>query len=472
MVIKHFQKLTLLAISLTIFACKDPNLTDFTPDPQSYPEWEIGSHGSQASPNYEVVFPKDKIQTLDIIIRKSDWDSLNVRQKDNYYGIEFGTAFNKVTAKQSQQINNSFAGAYLGKNAPAFVEAQLKFNNKTWRNVGLRYDGILSLITNWTSGIRKLPLFIESNAFENKFPDTKGQKIYGFKDLSFEPGFNDTAMIANKISSEVFNDNGVPCPRKAFYKVYIDYGEGRKYYGVYTASELAEDTYVKGAFGDNMGNIYQPFSALKTFTKGYMVKKNNISEANFADIETLVSVLNSSKRTTDKALWLEQLNKQFDVDRYLKWLAINTAIRGDENHDEGYGLYTQSNGKMGIFPFQTSYCFRFPPVTTTAQPDTEISVDLGYTKVSEQYPLVKYLLVEPEYFAKYKQNVKVFNDTYFLTDKMTALVERNHALIAPAIAEEIVPFSQLKNPSQFTNGLSDLKNFITKQKALLVDFVK
>jgi spore coat protein H len=472
MIQKSIQKGVLMVFVLTLFfSCKDKDL-DFTPSPQNYPEWEANSHGSQASPNYEVVFPKDKIQTLDIVLRKSDWDSLNMRQKDSYYGVEFGTAFNRITAKQSQLLNNSFSGSFIGKTAPAFVEAQLKFNNKTWRNVGLRYDGVLPLITNWTSGIRKLPFLIEGNSFEGKYPDTKGQKIYGFKALSFDPGFNDTVMISNKISSEVFNDNGVPCPRKAFYKVYIDYGEGRKYFGVYTASELAEDAFVKGTFDNNNGNIYQPFSTLKTFSKGFMVKKNNVSEANFADIETLVSVLNSTKRTTDKALWLGQLNKQLDVEKYLKWLAINTAIRGDENHDEGYGLYTQSNLKMAIFPFQTTYCFRFPPTSMTQQPDTEITVDLGYTKASDQYPLVKYLLAEPDYFAKYKQYVKVFNDTYFLVDKMTALVERNHALIAPAIAEEIAPFSQLKNPTQFTSGLSDMKNFITKQKALLVDFVK
>jgi spore coat protein H len=469
---RNFQKGVFIAFAFMVFACKDPNMTDFAPSPQSYPEWEAASHGSQASPNYDAVFPKDKMQVLDIVVRKSDWDTLNARQKESYFGIEFGTPFNKITAKQSQLLNNSFTGSYIGNTAPRFVEAQLKFNNKTWRNVGLRYDGVLSLITNWANGIRKLPFLLEGNSFEGKYPDTKGQKIYGFKALSFEPGFGDTAMIANKISAEIFNDNGVACPRKAFYKVYIDYGEGRKYFGVYTASELAEDAFIKGAFGDNTGNIYQPFSTLKTFSKGFMVKKNNVQEANFADIETLVSVLNSTKRTTDKALWLAQLNKQLDVDRYLKWLAVNTAIRGDENHDEGYGLYTQSNLKMGIFPFQTAYCFRFPPVTTTQLPDTEITVDLGYTKVSDQYPLVKYLLAEPEYFAKYKQYVKVFNDTYFLTDKMTALVERNHALIAPAIAEEVAPFSQLKNTAQFTNGLSDMKNFITKQKALLVDFVK
>jgi spore coat protein H len=468
---KHLPNLISLAFALLIFGCKDKDL-DFSPSTQAYPEWEASSHGNQVSPNYDLVFPKEKLQILDITLRKSTWDSLNAQQKDNYYGIEFGTAFNKVTAKQSQQINNSFTGSFIGKAVPAFVEAQLKFNNKTWRSVGLRYDGVLSLISNWTGGIRKLPFLIEPHALEAKFSDTKGQKIYGFNALSFEPGFNDTAMIGNKISSDIFNENGVPCPRKAFYKVYIDYGEGRKYFGVYTASELAEDTFVKGAFGSSESNIYQPFSTLKTFSKGFMVKKNNVGDANFADIETLVSVLNSPKRTTDKALWLAQLNKQLDVDKYLKWLAINTAIRGDENHDEGYGLYTQLNLKMAIFPFQTSYCFRFPPTSTTAQPDTEISVDLGYTKVSEQYPLVKYLLAEPEYFAKYKQYVKVFNDTYFLTDKMTALVERNHALIAPAIAEEVAPFSQLKNNAQFTNGLSDMKNFITKQKALLVDFVK
>jgi spore coat protein H len=468
---RHIQRLVFMAFIAVFFACKDPNL-DVTPSSQTYPEWDINSHGSQTKPNYAAVFPSDKLQTLDITLRKSTWDSLYAKQKENYYDIEFGTAFNRITAKQSQQLNNSFTGAFVGKVAPAYVEAQMKINDKTWRNVGLRFDGVISLITNWAGGIRKLPFRIGSNAFENKFPDTKGQKIYGFNEIALEPGFGDTAMIANKISAEVFNDNGVPCPRKAFYKVYIDYGEGRKYFGVYTASELAEDTFIAGVLGDNSGNIYQPFSTLKTFSRGFMVKKNNVSDANFADVETLVSVLNSPKRTTDKALWLAQLNKQLDIDKYLKWLAINTVIRGDENHDEGYILYTQPDLKMSVLPFQTTYCFRFPSTSTTQLPDTEIIVDLGYTKVSEQYPLVKYILAEPAYFAKYKQYVKTCNDTYFLTDKMTALVEKNHALIAGAIAEEVAPFSQLKNPIQFTNGLSDMKNFITKQKANLVDFLK
>lgn len=462
----------LLCCSILLINCSSSTEEVFTPSKDVYPEWEATSHGSQAKADYNLVLPKDQLNTIDLVISKADWDSLNLRQKDAYYGVDFGVAFNRITTKQNQQLNNSFSGAYIGKSAPAYVEAQLKFNGKTWKRVGLKYDGVLSLISNWTSGVRKLPFAVGMSAFASKYPETKGQKFYGFSGLTFDPGFNDTAMIANKTSADVFADNKVPTLQKAFYKVYIDNGDGRRYFGVYVASEWAEDQFPSKAYDNAGGNVYLPFSSLKTFVKGFMVKKNNLAEGNYADVETLISVLNSPLRTTNKILWLDRLNKHFDTDQYLKWLAINTAIRGDENHDEGYGLYTKANGRISIFNFQTTYCFRFPRPSTAQIADTEITVDLGYTKASDQYPLIKYLLAEPAYFAKYKAYVKEFNSSYFIPDKMNQLLDRNHNLIASAVAEESVPYSQLKNNGQFKNGLLDMKKFVTQQKVLLDEFVK
>ena len=47
----------------------------------------------------------------------------------------------------------------------------------------------------------------------------------------------------------------------AFYEVYIDYGEGAQYFGIFTAVEIVDDTLIESQFSDDSGNVYKPDGA-------------------------------------------------------------------------------------------------------------------------------------------------------------------------------------------------------------------
>ena len=69
---------------------------------------------------------------------------------------------------------------------------------------------------------------------------------------------------------------------------------------------------------------YQPTSSklllpayLKTFDK-----ETNEEEADFSDVYALYEALNADRTDIDK--WKKDLEKIFDVDGFIKWLAVNT----------------------------------------------------------------------------------------------------------------------------------------------------
>jgi hypothetical protein len=74
-------------------------------------------------------------------------------------------------------------------------------------------------------------------------------------------GFSDNSLIHEKLASGIFRMAGVPAARTAFYRVYIDFGQGLKYCGLYTMVEVIDDTMIEDQFGAATGNIL-----INTFT--------------------------------------------------------------------------------------------------------------------------------------------------------------------------------------------------------------
>ena len=44
--------------------------------------------------------------------------------------------------------------------------------------------------------------------------------------------------MREKVGSDLFRDFGVPCARSVFCRVYVDFGEGPVYFGLYTMLEV------------------------------------------------------------------------------------------------------------------------------------------------------------------------------------------------------------------------------------------
>lgn len=426
-------------------------------------DWTFTSHGSAAA-DYTVVFPQDRIERLDITMKLAQWNAIRANMQD-LFGYDFGARAN--------------GRGGFSDNETDYIDVTLKFANKTWRNVGLRLKGNSSLAQAWGSGNFKLPFKLNFDKFEDEYPAITDQHFYGFKELSFSPAFRDQSLLREKITADIFRMAGIAAAQTAFYQVYIDFGAGLEYCGVYTAVEVPEDEMIKQQFGEKKGNIYKPESRLNTFIASEFNKKNNEEAADFSDVQTFITVLNSAMRTTNPAQWRQNLEAVFNIDHYLSYLAVNNAIVNWDSYGgmaHNYYLYNHSSRHLTWIPWDHNEALSGNPgITGTNNGGGAMNrngVSLSMNEVSSIWPLLRYVADDEVYFNRYKSYLQEFVDNVFTEEKMYPLLDTHHALIKPYAAQEQKNYSYLNNMAAFNTALNDLKSHIKNRRSLVLSYVQ
>ena len=170
-------------------------------------------------------------------------------------------------------------------------------------------------------------------------------------------------MVREKVAGDVFLNAGLAASHTAFYRLYVDYGEGPVYFGVYTMVEEVDDTVLDTQFSDDDGNLYKPEGTGASFRNGSFsqaafVKKTNEDAADWSDIQSLFTALHDGVRTTDAATWRTNLEAVLDVDTFLKYLATNTVIQNWDTYGrmtQNYYLYNDpDSGKLTWIPWDNN----------------------------------------------------------------------------------------------------------------------
>ncbi len=441
------------------------------PDPDSTaaaavynPDWTTVSHGA-AAPDYGTVFPQSSVNELEIVITPAQWLSLRANMKQ-IYGFDFGGDPGPPTVFPDED--------------PEYLPVLLRFGGKAWKKSGFRLKGQSSLGASWGNGIRKLPFKLKMSEFESVYPAIKGQRFFGFKELSFSPGYLDNSLLHEKVAADLFRAGGVPAARTAFYRVSIDFGEGLKYCGVYTMVETIEDTMVKDQFGESAGNIYKPESQLRFFRTNQFEKKNNKSAADYSDVQAMITALNSSSRTANPGQWRSSLEAVFDVHLFLRWLAVsNTMVNWDSYGflPHNYYLYRHSTGRIKWIPWDHNEALVGSPGIageTGAGVVRRAGLTLTMNEVDAGWPLIRFLAEDPVYFARYREYLKTFVTTVFTPAGMTARLTSANTLIAPYVVGpggERPGYTQLSDPARFSASLAELIAHADRRRALVTSFV-
>lgn len=469
---------TLFLVILSLYSCSkdavvdDPDSDDVTTvDPQTYnTDWTDLSHGN-VTPDYTTVFPQSSVNQIEISIGTDKWNAIRTNMKA-LYGYDFGA--------------KAGAGGGFPNSESEYVDVTLKFNNKTWKNVGFRLKGNSSLSQAWGQGNYKLPFRLNFDKFEDTYPGIKNQHFYGFEELTFSPGIKDQSLIREKVAADIFRLAGVPAAQTAFYRVYIDFGAGLKYCGVYAGIEIPEDNMVKSQFGEEKGNVYKPESKLASFVQSEFEKKNNEETPDYSDVQAFITALNSSLRTSNPAQWRSNLEQTFNVDHYLKYLAVNNAIvnwdvYGSMAHN--YYLYNHTSKKLTWIPWDHNEALTGSPgisgsAGTGGGPGMggggQNALSLSMNEVSSSWPLLRYVADDATYMEKYKSYLKSFKDNVFTESAMNALFDKYHNLISPYVIGangEQANYTHLTNSASFTSALASLKTHVSNRRALISTYV-
>ncbi len=494
--------IVLTMLSLLSTACKIEKEINPEELQLNLKDWTKESHSNEVEPNYDIVFNQNQVNDLEITLSQSAWDSVQADMVSKA-GYAFGSRSSGIGGGGLPPSGGGpngggvppggGAGALdLIKGDPIYVPASVKFNGKEWYKVGFRLKGNSSLSQAWGSGIYKLPFKLQFDEFEDQYPAIKNQRFYGFKEFSMSPGQGDNSLIKDKIVADLFRDAGIPSAKTAFYSISINFGTGLKYCGVYTMVEVIDDSMVKTQFGEDKGNIYKPESNFVSFNASNFEKKNNKVAADYSDIQSIIQILHDNTRNTNPQQWRTNLEKVFEVDHFLKYLAINNTIVNWDSYGamaHNYYLYTtQSSKKTFWIPWDfnlsmnTSNSFPNNNGNPNGQGNGQLpangggmmgrGVSLDMTEVSNQWPLIRYLADDAVYYAKYKNYVKEFNEKIFQSSRMNSIIDKESQLIANAVSKETKPYSYLSGSTDFSSAISQIKSHISSRNQAVIDFLK
>jgi spore coat protein CotH len=276
----------------------------------------------------------------------------------------------------------------------------MEVDGTTWCEVGMRWKGNSSLVQTWGAGIRKLPFRLDFDEYEDEHPEIDDQRYYGLEELVFGNGQGDDTLIREMLAADILAERGIPVAQSAFYQVWLDSGEGSTYLGLYTATEDPSDDLMERLYGDDQGNLYKPDGTcadLTCFDEESFEKKNNESAADWSDAQALVEALNGDR--SDPAAWRAELEASLDVQAWLRWLAVNTAMENWDTYGglaHNYYLYARPDdgGRLAWVPWDHNL---------SLQDSFTGSTDPMYDDLGEEWPLIRYLLDDPEYRADYEE---------------------------------------------------------------------
>ena len=373
-------------------------------------------------------------------------------------------------------VDGEFGRGDLVLENPMWVPATIEFNGLTWSNVGVRYKGNSSLASGWNSGMNKLPLKLDFDEFEDKYPEITNQRFYGFKQLSLANGFSDDSFLRDAAASLILEEAGLPAAETAFYEVILDYGDGPVSLGLYTMIEVIDDTVVERYFGSDEGNIYEADGPAASFAASTydqieqsFQKENNKEQSDWSDIEVLFEGLHSDQRTSDPTAWRAELEHLFDVDGFLEWLAIKTIIQhwdayGRMSHN--YYLYHDPDtGQLSWISWDHNMAMS-EGMGGNGHRDGpgDRSTSLDHADTGDNWPLIRYLLDDPVYYEQYLEYLAETAEGPFNPDEMAATYQSLADLIEPYAAADV-------GESAFTNAVRILIEHAYERANVVEEFL-
>lgn len=449
-------------VLLTLTGCRENDLITETEieeviDLDEYPDWNSDTHGNETDPNFSVVFKQDEVLRFDIEITSNDWTYMQ----------------NNLASILSSGGRRPGMGGATVSSDPEWVKCSLKFDGVEWYNVGIRYKGNSSLRSAYQSGNNKLSFKLDFDEFEDDYPSLKNQRFYGFKQLNLNNNFEDASLMREKVGADLFRQFGLAAANTAFCEVYVDYGSGPVFFGVYTLVEEVDDTVIKTQFINETGNLYKPDGeaasfALGTFNTSEMEIKTNEETADYVDVKALYDAVNSSIRTTDIDVWKTELESILDVDGFIKWLAANTIIQNWDTYGRmthNYYLYNNpENNLLTWVPWDNNEAFK------EGKQGGALSISLS--EVNSDWPLITYLIKDSEYKEKYKLYLQKFIDEVFVPNQLVETYSGYYELLRDYAYAEQTGYTFIRSNSEFDQAVEELKTHVQERNNAVKSYLQ
>ncbi len=233
---------------------------------------------------------------------------------DNIFDASVLHEVNMTFVQQNYQrsLDRNFGDIFSHPKGVPYMMASVTIDGETIDSVGIRIKGFSS-----TFDKIKEPFKIDFNRY------VPGKRYDGLRKLNLNNGIGDPGFQREMICYDMMNRMGVDAPRTAFARLSIN-GE---FFGTYILVEQVDKEFLQNNFNNSAGTLfkatsepaYQEFGSLQ-FPLSFELKTNEETN-DYSAMTRLEDVLND----TPDADFPEAIQEVFNVDRFLKVLAVDVA---------------------------------------------------------------------------------------------------------------------------------------------------
>jgi spore coat protein CotH len=262
---------------------------------------------------------------------------------------------------------------------------------KVW-NVSVRMRGAGSRTA------QKPPLQLDFSRYATR------QRFLGLASIATDNHWQDAAMFRERMAMAFFNRMGVPAPREAATKVYLN----DIYYGLFTVIENIDQNFLARAFGDEVSrtnpggflyefhNIIAPyyFTELDTIDmyKARFEARTRTTEADTTLYGPLRDFVKEANAPVD-AVWRSRVEQYVDLKQFVTYVAIESFITEWDGFTGQWGmnnfyLYRPANStKFRIIPWDADFTFTYVDAGIFERKDENVlfSRALGFSDLRTLY---------------------------------------------------------------------------------------
>jgi len=405
-----------------------------------------GGVPASSEPEHSLIFTRQAVDEYELIFTLSNWQSLQRRPFE-------------------------------------YVSGTLTFAGEIYENVGIRYKGNSSF--HGVSSPKK-PFKVDFNRYVSE------QHFHGVKKLNFANSLWDPSLMREVLGYDTFAAAGCPASRTSHVKLYVSVPGiyERELFGVYIAIEQVDKVYLTDRFSNSGGNLYKAamwgadLKWLGGKTAPYREcyeKKTNEALDDWSDLIHFIDVLNN----TDSASFETEIEKVFNVDGFLSYLAANTALSNlDSVAGRNCNFYLYNNpatGKFEFIPWDLNEVFgnHTFPRDNGLTADEMLTLDI-YNPVSPgEHVLIERILAVPEYMDAYLARLRALVEGYFSESSMHVEIDTIYNLIKNDVYLDIYKqYSSADFDKSIVEDIPDdisperilgLKPFVTRRVASILE---
>ena len=349
------------------------------------------------------------------------------------------------------------------------VPAELIVDGEVYPEVGVHFRGTSSY---FTVGSEKKSFNIAVDYGED------GQRLYGYKTLNLLNGHVDGSFLREVLYNQISRDY-IPAMKTNLVKLVIN-GEN---WGVYINLQqynkdfLAEWFDTKGGIrwkiGPGRGGALNYVGDDPTaYQETYQLKTKNVENP----WEGLIALTKMLDDSTPDAELVEKLPSILNIDQVLWQLAVSNVFMDDDGyiHKGGdYALYQDVNGRFHLIPHDNNESLRFgrsgrggpggggPGGWSWGDLESGMVSPVAHEDNAAR-PLIKRLLSNPEWRARYLAHVRTVTDEWLDWEVLEPIIKEYQTLIDAEVQQDD---KKLYGYEEFTtNAPMDLKRFVNQRR--------